>query len=145
MIARFLATLVLASSTFAAAEPWEDCQFVSYSQPQAFYLSCWGEDGKSMFGKFTYAAIPQSKHPRVVLQVSRTWEGPWKTVARVRADREILESRTGGASRLHVGLGAFAPHLRSHEAGRVVLPTGEIATIRLCKLLHEKRAGGCDE
>ena len=143
MIARFTAIVALAASTCAAARPWEDCQFVSYSQPRPFYLSCWGDDGKSLYGKFTYAARLPSQRPTVILQVSQTWDGPWKTVARVCADREVLQS--GDASRLRVRLSAFEPQLRSHKAGRVVLATGDIATISLCKLLRENRTGGCDE
>jgi len=146
MTARVIISLTLAASTCAAAEPWQASQFVAYSQPQSFYLTSWGNDGKSLYATFTYAAIPKSEHPKVALEISQSWDGPWKTVARLRADREVLQSGPRcDASRLRVRLGAFEPHLRSHKAGRVVLATGEAATISLCKLLREDRAGGCDE
>jgi hypothetical protein len=145
MIARLIIILALAATTCAAVEPWQAGEFVVYSKPQKFYLTAWGHDGKSLYAEFTYAAIPKSQHPTLSLQIGQSWQGPWKTVARVRADKEILQSGTrGDASRLRVTLGAFEPHLRSHKAGRVVLGTGEAATISLCKLLRESTPD-CDE
>lgn len=143
MIARCVAILALTASTCTAGERWEECQFVAYSQPQPFHLYCWGDDGKGLYGTFTYAAIPESEHPKVLLQISRSGDGPWKTVTRVRADREILQSGApGDASRLRVRLGAFEPYLRSHEAGKIVLATGKAARISLSKLLREDRGDG---
>ncbi len=145
MLTRFIAAFIMAVSTCTAAEPWEVAQFVAYSEPQPLYLGRWGHDGKTLFATFMYAGSPASVRPKVALQVSQTWDGPWKTVARVRADREVLQSGArGDASQLRVRLGAFGRYLRSHKAGRVVLDTGESATISLCKLLHKNRAGGCD-
>ena len=146
MIARAIVILTLAASACAAAERWSAGQFVAYSEPQSFHLTSWGHDGKSLYAAFMYAAIPKSQHPVVSLQISHSWEGPWKTVARVRAEREILQSgRRGDVSRLRVRVGAFEPYLRSYKAGRAVLATGEAGTISLCKLVRESIPGECDE
>ena len=142
MITRCLAIIAVTVSTCAAAKPWEECQFVAYAQP--FYLSCWGDDGKHLYGTFIYAGILPSERPTVALQISRSWDGPWKTVTRLSAGKEILPSGPqGDASRLRLTLGAFWPYLRNHECGRVVLDTGEAANITLSKLLGEEatRAG----
>ena len=145
MISRVIIILALVATMSGAAEPWQASQFVVYSKPEKFYLTTWGHDGKTLYAEFTYAAIPKSHHPMLSLQIAQSWQGPWKTVARVRADREVLQSGArGDASRLRVTLDAFEPHLRSHKAGRVVLGTGDAATISLCKLLHESTPG-CDE
>jgi len=145
MLTRLIAVFLMVAGTCAAGEPWEAAEFVAYSEPQPFYLSSWGHDGKHLFATFMYNGIPTSEHPKLVLQVSHSWKGPWKTVGRVLADREVLQSGArGDASQLHVRLAAFERHLTSYEAGRVVLATGEAATISLCKLLHKERASGCD-
>ncbi len=132
MILRCIAILAVAISTCAAAKPWEACQFVAYSQPQPFYLNCWGDDGKSLYGTFIYHAIPASDRPSVALQISRSYDGPWTPVGRVRATRKVLQNDARGrASRLRAPLEAFRRHLRSHGCGRIVLDTGEVATIDL--------------
>jgi hypothetical protein len=154
MITRYATLFVLAVSTCAAGEPWEVCQFVAYTKPQPFYLFCWGDDGNSFYGTFTYAAYrahgeppPASLHgtrdgewfrPNVTLQISRSWDGPWKTIKRLRVGTEVFTvDKDKGASDLRVRLDAFRPHLRSIRCGRIVLESGEAATIDLSKLLHK--------
>ena len=129
------ALFAIALTTSVAAEPWEVCQSVSYVEPQRFYLSCWGGEGRQLHGRFTHIGSLASERPRVALQISHGWDGPWTTVGRVRAVREALPQHPRGRVEwLHVTLDAFRPYLHSHQCGRIVLSSGEAAGVDIPKL-----------
>jgi hypothetical protein len=93
-----------------------------------------------LYATFIYNGTLRPIRPKLSLQVSHDWEGPWSTVARVRARSERLQGSS--AYRVRVQLESFRPHLSSHACGRVVLDSGDAASITLSKLLGgEERPG----
>ena len=155
MITRCVVVILAAVSTGSAAEPWEVCQFAAMNRPPPFQLFCWGSDGQQLYGLFSYAAHrfpgdppPATLHgrrngtsfrPNAVLQVSDSWEGPWRTVARVHSGKDgFAVDRQKGVSYLRVRLDAFMRHMRGTHCGRVVLESGEAATVDLRKLLRDR-------
>jgi hypothetical protein len=145
-------------AALVAREPWDTCE--SYTpmpgdHHKPFEIGCWGDDGKELHGFFTYAArrypgdLPPARlhgkrdaewfRPNVTFQISRTWDGPWKTIGRLRVGDDVFTVDTAkGGSGLQVQLEAFRPYLRKFQCGRVVLESGEAATIDLDNLLPQK-------
>ena len=121
-----------------------------------FEIGCWGDDGAHLEGFFAYAmgfrhpddpppTTLHGKHdgdafrPNVTFQIGRSSDGPWKTIGRLHTgDDALTVDPSKGAFGLYIQLDAFRPHLRKIQHGRVVLESGEAATIDLDHLLPEK-------
>jgi hypothetical protein len=131
-------------------------------QHPPFEVVGWGSDGAHLYGLFIYTL---SRHPddppvgivrgvsdgdwfrpNVTLQVSESWNGPWRTVGTLELGRELLtiEASKGHAG-LRVALDAFKPYVATLRCGRIVLDSSETATIGLKGLILPSQRRGGDE
>jgi hypothetical protein len=112
----------------------------------------WGSDGSQLFGLLIYKyrrypddSPPATLHgkqrddwfwPNVTFQVSCSWRGPWKTIGRSRQGRETLGiDRARGYAGLKTDLDVFKPYIGKLECGRIVVESGEAATLDINNLV----------
>ena len=113
-----------------------------------FEIVAWGSDGDHLVGFSIYKArrhrgdrplgtvrgLSRAEWfcPNVTFQISQSWDGPWRTLGKAQQGRELLAfDPTKGYARLRVNLDAFKPYVEALECGRIVLESGETATVGL--------------
>jgi hypothetical protein len=173
MTSRFLATLlsllplvaVAVSSAAERGESWSEGESYTPMPGQhhpSFEVVGWGSDGQHLYGLFIYklsrypddppvgivrgVSDGDSFRPNATLQVSESWDGPWRTVATLKLGQELLAIEASkGYAGLRVTLDAFKPYVATIPCGRVVLDSSETATVGLKGLIPPSQRRGGDD